>query len=214
MTIVNVYIVIIFSYMREKDFSLGVQTIYLSVSIFSTLCVITNCYIVICSNVVGVMCFIDLFLIKKKDMIIHHLFVLIMLHYMNSHPEIENREKIVSVILSTEVSTIFLIINNLLSRNKKGIEIFYEYNKVIVIYVNKLVFITTFMYYRVYSYYVSLIANKDIHNTLFVYSKSKFQLFEIYLGIYGLFILNLYWTVFIFIKLNKSIKSSDKTKNM
>jgi hypothetical protein len=200
--------------MREKDFSLGVQTIYLSVSIFSTLCVITNCYIVICSNVVGVMCFIDLFLIKKKDMIIHHLFVLIMLHYMNSHPEIENREKIVSVILSTEVSTIFLIINNLLSRNKKGIEIFYEYNKVIVIYVNKLVFITTFMYYRVYSYYVSLIANKDIHNTLFVYSKSKFQLFEIYLGIYGLFILNLYWTVFIFIKLNKSIKSSDKTKNM
>jgi len=214
MTIVNVYIVIIFSYMREKDFSLGVQTIYLSVSIFSTLCVITNCYVVICSNVVGVMCFIDLFLIKKKDMIVHHLFVLIMLHYMNSHPEIENREKIISVILSTEVSTIFLIINNLLSRNKKGIEIFYEYNKVVIIYVNRLFFITTFMYYRVYSYYVCLLSNKEIHNTLFVYSKSKFQLFEIYLGIYGLFILNLYWTVFIFIKLNKSIKTSDKTKNM
>ena len=197
---------------KATEFSLGVQTVYLSVSIFSTLCVYTNCYIIICSNLVGMMCFIDIFLIKKKDMIIHHLFVLIMIHYMNSHTEIENREKIVSIILSTEISTIFLIMNNLLNRN--NIENYDKYNKIIVTTVNRLFFITTFMYYRVYSYYVSLIANKEIHNTLFIYSKSKFQLFEIYLGIYGLFILNLYWTIFIFIKLKKSIKSSDKTKNV
>jgi hypothetical protein len=198
--------------MREKDFSLDVQTVYLSVSIFSTLCVITNCYVIICSNIVGMMCFIDLFIVKKKDMVIHHLFVLIMLQYMNTHPEIENREQIVSVILSTEISTIFLIINNLLNRNNS--ESFYKCNKIILTNVNRLFFITTFMYYRVYSYYVCLLSNKEIHTTLFVYSKSKFQLFEIYLGIYGLFILNLYWTILIFIKLKKSIKSSDKTKNM
>lgn len=198
--------------MREKDINLGVQTVYLSVSIFSTVCVISNCYVIICSNIVGMMCFIDLFLIKKKDMVIHHIFVLIMLHYMNSHPEIENREKIVSVILSTEISTIFLIINNLLNRNIS--ENYDKYNKIIVTNVNRLLFITTFMYYRVYSYYVCLLSNKEIHNTLFIYSKSKIQLFEIYLGIYGLFILNLYWTIFIVIKLKKSIKGCDKTKNV
>jgi len=197
---------------KVKEYFLGIQKVYLSVSIFSSVCVFTNCYIIMCSNIVGVMCFIDLFLIKKKDMVIHHIFVLIMIHYMNSHSEIENREKIVSVILSTEISTIFLIINNLLNRN--SIENYDKYNKLIVTNVNRLLFITTFMYYRVYSYYVSLIANKEIHNTLFIYSKSKFQLFEIYLGIYGLFILNLYWTIFIFIKLKKSIKSSDETKNV
>ena len=203
--------------MREKmkSSSLGVQTVYLSVSVFSTFCVYTNCYIIICSNLVGMMCFIDLFLIKKKDMIIHHLFVLIMLHYMNSHTEIENREKIVSIILSTEISTIFLIMNNLLNRNNiNNIENYDKFNKLIVTNVNRLLFITTFMYYRVYTYYVCLLSNKEIHNTFFVYSKSKFQLFEIYFGIYGLFILNLYWTVFIFIKLKKSIKSSDETKNV
>lgn len=197
---------------KVKEYSLGIQKVYLSVSIFSSVCVFTNCYIIMCSNIVGVMCFIDLFLIKKKDMVIHHIFVLIMIHYMNSHSEIENREKIVSVILSTEISTIFLIMNNLLNRN--SIENYDKYNKIIVTTVNRLFFISTFMYYRVYSYYVSLIANKEIHNTLFIYSKSKFQLFEIYLGIYGLFILNLYWTIFIFIKLKKSIKSSDETKNV
>jgi len=196
----------------EKKISLGIQTVYLSVSIFSILCVYTNCYIIICSNIVGAMCFFDLFLIKKKDMVIHHLFVLIMTHYMNTHSEIENREKIVSIILSTEMSTVFLIINNLLNRINS--ENYDKFNKLLVTNVNRLFFVTTFMYYRVYSYYVSLIANKEIHNTLFIYSKSKFQLFEIYLGIYGLFILNLYWTVFIFIKLKKSIKSSDETKDM
>jgi hypothetical protein len=200
---------------KEKKISLGIQTVYLSVSIFSILCVYTNCYIIICSNIVGAMCFIDLFLVKKRDMVIHHLFVLIMTHYMNTHSEIENREKIVSIILSTEMSTVFLIINNLLNRNNiNNIENYDKYNKILVTTVNRLFFVTTFMYYRVYSYYVSLIANKEIHNTLFIYSKSKFQLFEIYLGIYGLFILNLYWTIFIFIKLKKSIKSSDETKDM
>ena len=204
--------------MTGKDINLGVQTVYLSVSIFSTLCVISNCYVIICSNIVGMMCFIDIFLIKKKDMIIHHLFVLIMLHYMNTHPEIENREKIVSVILSTEISTIFLIINNLLNRNNRNnrdnTENYDKYNKIIITNINRLFFITTFMYYRVYSYYVCLLSNREIHNTFFIYSKSKIQLFEIYLGIYGLFILNLYWTIFMFIKLKKSIKGCDKTKNV
>jgi hypothetical protein len=202
--------------MRGKEINLGVQTVYLSVSIFSTLCVISNCYVIMCSNIVGMMCFIDIFLVKKKDMVVHHLFVLIMLHYMNTHPEIENREKIVSVILSTEISTIFLIMNNLLNRNNSEnfAENYDKYNKIIVTNINRLLFITTFMYYRVYSYYVCLLSNREIHNTFFIYSKSKIQLFEIYLGIYGLFILNLYWTIFIFIKLKKSIKGCDKTKNM
>lgn len=202
--------------MREKEINLGVQTVYLSVSIFSTLCVISNCYVIICSNIVGMMCFLDIFLIKKKDMVIHHLFVLIMLHYMNTHPEIENREKIVSVILSTEISTIFLIMNNLLNRNntENFAENYDKYNKIIITNINRLFFITTFMYYRVYSYYVCLLSNKEIHNTFLIYSKSKIQLFEIYLGIYGLFILNLYWAIFIFIKLKKSIKGCDKAKNV
>jgi len=39
-------------------------------------------------------------------MLLHHILVLSMLHYMNYHSDIENRKEIVSVILSTETSTI------------------------------------------------------------------------------------------------------------
>jgi hypothetical protein len=199
--------------MSEQKFSLVIQSIYLFTSIFSSICVFTNSYIIVCSNIVGMMCFIDMFLIKKKDMLVHHLLVLIMIHYMNKHNEIENRDKIVSVILSTEISTIFLITNNLLNRNNS--ENYYKKcNKIIIINLNKILFIITFMYYRVYSYYVYLIFNKEIYNTFLIYSKNKLHLFEIFFGIYGLFILNLYWSLLIFIKLKKSIESSDKTKNM
>jgi hypothetical protein len=106
--------------------------------------------------------------------------------------------------------------NNLLNRNNSEnfAENYDKYNKIIITNINRLFFITTFMYYRVYSYYVCLLSNKEIHNTFLIYSKSKIQLFEIYLGIYGLFILNLYWAIFIFIKLKKSIKGCDKAKNV
>lgn len=198
--------------MREKEFELQVQTIYLCISLFSTFCVMTNFYVVVCSNVVGCMCFIDLFIVKKKDMMLHHLFVLSMLHYMNCHPEFENRNKVVSIILSTEISTIFLIINNLL--NRYNIENYKNSTKMVVSNINRLFFVSTFMYYRVYKYYYFLISDEQIQNNFVRYSRGNIQLFEIFIGVYGLFILNLYWTLFILIKLNKSIKCCDKTKNM
>jgi len=198
--------------MREKELELKLQTIYLCISIFSSFCVINNFYLVSCSNVVGCMCFIDLFIVKKKDMILHHLFVLSMLHYMNTHPEFENRNKVVSIILSTEISTIFLIVNNLLNRYNS--ENYKNSTKMVVSSLNRLFFVSTFMYYRVYKYYYFLISDKIIQSNFVRYSRGKIQLFEIYIGVYGLFILNLYWTLFILIKLKKSIKGCNETKNM
>lgn len=78
----------------------------LGISLFSCFCIMTNFYIIICSNIVGFICLIDFYFVKKKDMLLHHILVLSMLHYMNYHSDIENRKEIVSVILSTETSTI------------------------------------------------------------------------------------------------------------
>jgi hypothetical protein len=141
-------------------------------------------YVVPCSNIVGLMCLIDFYFIKRKDMILHHFLVLCMLHYMNNHVDIENRSKIVSVILSTEISTIFLTTNNLLEI--KG-------NMVIAKNINKLLFVSTFFYYRICNYTYYLILDNNIHKIFYYYSKNKFEFCEIYIGIYGLFCLNLYW---------------------
>jgi hypothetical protein len=103
---------------------------------------------------------------------------------MNNHADIENRNEIVSVILSTEISTIFLSTNNLLEIAGSIIE---------VKNINKFMFISSFVYYRIYNYTYYLIFDKNIHSTFLIYSKNNFEFFEIYIGIYGLFILNIYW---------------------
>jgi hypothetical protein len=153
------------------------------------------------------MCFIDFYFIKKKDMLFHHILVLSMLHYMNNHCSIENRKEIVSVILRTEISTIFLTLNNLLE-NISSI--------VCVKKINKVAFVSTFLYYRIYNYSYYLILDKNIHNTFFIYSRNNFEYFEIYFGLYGLFILNLYWCFLIFKKMmckNIYIKTGETGEN-
>lgn len=167
------------------------QYIYLGISLYSCFCVMTNYYIITCSNIVGLMCLFDFYFVKKKDMLFHHIFVLGMIHYMNYHRDIKYRNDIVSIILSTEISTIFLTTNNLLdSTGTMGV----------VKNINKGMFISTFFYYRIYNYSYHLILNKNINNSLLTYSKNSFEFCEIYFGIYGLFILNLYWSCLIFKK--------------
>ena len=171
--------------------------IYLGISLFSCFCIINNFYIITCSNIVGLMCLIDFYFVKKKDMLFHHILVLSMLHYMNNHDDIENRKEIVSVILRTEISTIFLTLNNLLENiSNKEIKKITEIKNI-----NKIVFVSTFLYYRIYNYSYYLILDKNIHKTFFIYSRNNFEYFEIYFGLYGLFILNLYWCCLIFKKI-------------
>jgi len=189
---------------RETLKKVQLQLIYLSISVVSCFCVMTNFYVITCSNIVGIMCLIDFYFVKKRDMLLHHFLVLCMLHYMNNHACIENRNEIVSVILSTEISTIFLTTNNLLDITG---------NIIAIKNINKLLFISSFVYYRIYNYTYYLIFDKNIHKIFLVYSKNNFEFCEIYIGIYGLFILNIYWCGLILSKLlfnapNKFIKSA------
>jgi len=170
--------------MSEIQKKILLQFMYLSISSVSCFCVMKNFYVVPCSNIVGFMCLIDFYFVKRKDMMLHHFLVLCMLHYMNNHNDIENRNEIVSVILSTEISTIFLTTNNLL-------EILG--NVVIAKNINNLLFVSSFIYYRIYNYTYYLVLDNNIHKIFYYYSKNKFEFCEIYVGIYGLFILNLYW---------------------
>jgi hypothetical protein len=201
------------------------QCIYLSISILSTLSVFNKFQLINCSNVVGLMCLIDFFYIKKRAMIVHHIFVLMMIQYMNTHHNILIRENIISVVLSTEISTIFLITNSLLSNNYISDFVLKIncYLVTIIKNINSILFIYTFLYYRVYNYYYNLIIDKETNIVFLKYSKNIYEFYEIYISIYGLFILNLYWSVLIFIKFSslldysklcKSIKSINKTKNM
>ena len=178
------------------------QCIYLSISILSTLSVFNKFQLINCSNIVGLMCLIDFFYIKKIAMITHHILVLMMIDYMNTHPDILIRENIISVVLSTEISTIFLINNSLLSNNYIN-QYFLKINRYLVTIIksiNSIFFIYTFLYYRIYNYYYNLIIDKETNIVFLKYSRNIYDFYEIYISIYGLFILNLYWSTLIFIK--------------
>lgn len=183
---------------NENIKSMKLQIMYLGISLLSSFCITTNYHVITCANIVGLMCLVDLCFIKKNDMRLHHILVLCMLHYMNVHPNIKNRNEIVSTILSTEVSTIFLTMNNLLDNLN---------NLVILKKINKCFFVSTFVYYRIYNYSCYLIFDKNTHYIFLNYSKNNFEFYKIHIGIYGLFLLNLYWGCFI---LNKIICKNNK----
>lgn len=188
---------------EKNKLNIYLQCTYLSLSILSTLCVINNFQLINCSNTVGIMCLFDFLYIKRTDMILHHIFVLLMIDYMNNnYYNIPISGNIISIILSTEISTIFLITNSLLSNDY----IIKDYLKIntyfinIIKNMNNILFISTFLYYRVYNYYFNLIIDKDTNISFFRYTKNVYRFYEIYISIYGLFLLNLYWTTLIFIK--------------
>ena len=178
------------------------QLIYLGTSLFSWGCLAAHYNIIACSNIVGCMCFVDFFFTERNDMLAHHSFVLALLHYMNTHQEIENRNDIVSVALSTEISTIFLTMNNLLERSP------YETLKIL----NKTAFVVSFMYYRIYKF-AWLVADERVHTSFLVHSKNSYEYGEIYVGLYGLFLLNVYWLFLIFKKMKKARKEETKIKS-
>ena len=160
--------------------------IHLVVSLVSSFCAITNSYLIECCHLVGLNCLFDLYSARKKDYILHHILVLGLSHYLNQHNDIENIKEMASILLSTEISTVFLNLDSLL-----------EYS--VVKNVNKMAFISTFHYYRIYNYSY-LVFNKNVHSAIFIHSRNNFEYCEIYIGIYGLFILNLYWSSLIFKK--------------
>ena len=168
------------------------QFMYLGIALFSSFCSITKFYVIPCSNMVGLTCLIDFYFVNKKDMMLHHTIVIAMTHYMNHH-DFEIKKQIVCIVLNTEISTIFLTTHNLINSAS---------NIVVFKNINKLFFITTFVYYRIYNYSY-LLLDQNIHTTLYNYSRNNFEYCEIYASLYGLFLLNLYWSYLIFKKMHK-----------
>lgn len=179
----------------DSDKGRQLQWMYLSISAGSTICIFNDYDVIKCSNIVGFMCLVDFYFVKKLDMIFHHVLVLMAIHYMNIHPEIENRKDIVTAILSVETSTVFLTLRNLVSTSNSSL---------LKNCINYL-FISTFFYYRIYNYYCCLITDKNTHVQFNKYSKNTLSLYQIYTGVYGLFILNLYWSSLILNALSKKL---------
>jgi hypothetical protein len=174
--------------MERDNTPVQMHFIKLGVALFSFFCITTNFYLITCSKIIGLLCFFDLYYVQKIDFLLHHIFVLILVHRINnlSNVNLEIANELISVILSTEISSIFLNLNKFLETDSYGVN---------VKKINNVAFVSTFVYYRIYNYTYYLILNKKFHNALFIYYINNFEFYQVYIGVYGLFILNLYWSI-------------------
>ena len=173
-----------------------VEYIYLCIPLFATYAIITNSYLDLCIYIIGIFFCIDYLFyfitsltfdkiliylginipinLKnfkfKMDMALHHMFGLMIVYFFYNHCypityNLEDKNNLIKNVLYTEVSTIFLKINNLL-KNKDSI----------IKKINQYCFISTFLYYRIYNYYITLIINNNVY--LFIKNISKHYLYN------------------------------------
>jgi hypothetical protein len=157
------------------------------------------------SYIVGFHATIDLFLCKN-EVILHHIFILCIIGFKH-FCQVDNYhdETIMYTLLSTELSTFFLVAKVWMDQYKKSISIVPSYMFNVVYGINDLVFCTLFFKLRVYDYYYNILLNNGFHLDMWEhYIGSNYLLgLQLYTGICGLYALNLYWAAIIFKKLFK-----------
>ena len=134
-----------------------------------------------CYHVISIYSVIDLLFKNKFDIIIHHLSIL-QLYFSFQSLNIPERiiDLIVPTILLSEVSTIFLNVNNIVKNE-------------FILNINKILFILTFIYFRIIKFSI-LIYEESYFQILFSYCNNNILTYMLYFsGIYCLYGLNIYW---------------------
>ena len=124
---------------------------------------------------IGAYLTIDLFINKKFDIYMHHIIGLMLYSFIYSNNlSDESRNIIFRPFIAIEISSVFY-----------NIECLYPKNNFVL---NKILFLTTFFYYRIYRYYYDVLLNDKIYNTIEENSSTY-----MYFAIYNLYFLNFYW---------------------
>jgi hypothetical protein len=135
---------------------------------------------------------------NKIDIIIHHSFALLM--YSNIYIFSVSKEDFLEffkTIILLETSSIFLIINKAISKKKMNINVYLKK-------INDFLFIGTFFYYRIYYYYYYILRHNGLLEMyLFKYGNNVAIRNVFYFNIYGFYLLNVYWSLLIILKICK-----------
>ena len=185
--------------------------IYLFVSLFSTYCIITNTHLQFCNYTVGFFCGVDYFLFFIKcrkfrwDIFIHHLsafFIIAFFHFNQYSTNVDSIEKdaFIKNVLVIEVSSIFLSFHNLLENTKFNI----------IKKINQTLFVSTFVYFRIYNYPRYVIFSEKVHFLILTVSENDIDFYIAWIGLYGICILNFYWFFLLLKKMHRAIQQNKR----
>jgi hypothetical protein len=140
------------------------------------------------------------FAFASNDVKLHHFFglIVILFKWLNAVKPVHSYFMLLSI-YKTEISTIFYIFKIWLSDFKKS-RILSSENRANTVAinaietVNNLLFIGTFFKFRIWDYYFYLIENPLTYQNMEYYIAGRWtHCALLYLGIYGLYALNVYW---------------------
>lgn len=150
--------------------------------------------------------FIFDFAFANPEALLHHTLSLMVLSCTPSYGYNQDEANtVLRPFVKTEISTIFLLLK-LLYEQKASNEI--AQNRIVktLCGINDLFFITTFMKTRLYDLTFDAMLNPEIHQNNQKYLQdSTIKNLHFYVGFFGLYMLNLYWTAIIFRKLFKDL---------
>jgi len=140
------------------------------------------------------------------DIIIHHALVMSVCfnlwYYSFSEKDVVDTT---SKVMIVEVSNIFLLVKKIISDTKMKVP------KPVHHMINGL-FMSSFIYYRIYYYYVYFLKNDILQGRILHYCKRDVDVIILNAPIYGFYALNFYWAGLIVSKIFTSVKRNKEDK--
>jgi len=141
----------------------------------------------------------DLFF-SKNDALFHHIFSIFLTSTVITCgiKNTDDRIALSEPLMKTEISTIFLLLRIIME--EKAPEMIKKNTVVKTLHnINNFVFIVTFVKFRIFDLYFDVIKNKEYHHTVgkYYYDNNGQYFFwkelQFYIGIFGLYSINIYW---------------------
>jgi hypothetical protein len=159
------------------------------ISIYSMFCIISKSsfHLHACTNLIGLTCLLDFRKKRPPDIIFHHIITILMSTFVECNKTSISRSPypiydVIRTVLAIEIPTILLAIEKYIPSERAKLKVAVQST-----------FAMTFFYYRIYRYVRYIIFNADAKHTIDSTAPHMVDRVHIYSGIYGMFLLNIYW---------------------
>ena len=132
--------------------------------------------------------FIIDFFVCKNDIKIHHFLIILLIYFNYNHTVSIADSNITTISLyKTEISTIFYSLKIIMKNNTFFKKYFSQ--------VNDILFLTTFVKFRIYDMYSNVLVNPLFYSQMTKYTDTIYKQILLYVPLYCFYGLNVYWLV-------------------
>jgi hypothetical protein len=161
----------------------------IAISIYSMFCIWTKSatHLHACTNLIGLTCLLDFRKSRPPDILFHHVVTILMTTFVEYHKTSIYQSPYpvydaVRTILAIEIPTILLAVEKYIPSERAKLKVAVQS-----------AFALFFFYYRIYRYARYIIFNTEAKRAIDSTGLRPMDHVHIYGGIYGMFLLNLYW---------------------